>query len=357
MKRPASQWYWADWLRDPAIRASSLEARGLWMDMLALMHEGTPYGHLTVGGEAVTDVQLSRMVGETPGRVRRLLKELEAHGVFSRTDSGVITSRRMVRDEHIRNVRADAGRLGGNPQLINGKDIHLDNQKGEQKPTPSSSTASSSAFAPSSNGNGLPSDAEHSPEPPASLLETLPVEARRLLRTFYEFPAMTGKQRERYRNVAMQLVDALDPAHPGPKIRGGQRVKARSKAHLADVCNAVMRDPPNDRDFAVVFVLKKLTDPEKGPSVTELAQRNEQAEHQLEDQYHAAAQRAGIAWAQEHPDKYQPILAEVEARYRGKGGSIVTMARTAELTQKCAKAAGFPTFDQWIESPQQAEAV
>ena len=127
------------------------------MDMLALMHEGTPYGHLTVGGEAVTDLQLARMVGETPGRVRRLLKELEAHGVFSRTDSGVMFSRRMVRDEHIRNVRAEAGRLGGNPNLTGdrkdnsedrGKDNRLLKQTDKQKPTPSSSSSSSSSNLP-----------------------------------------------------------------------------------------------------------------------------------------------------------------------------------------------------------------
>lgn len=190
----------------------------------------------------------------------------------------------------------------------------------------------------------------HQPEVPASLLEQLPREAGQLLRTFYEFPAMTIPQRERYRNVAMQLVDALDPEHPGPKIRGGQRVKARSKEHLADVCRAVMKDPPNDRDFAIVFVLKKLTDPEKGPSVTELASRNEAAERQLEEQYHAAANQAGILWAKEHPDEYRPILAEVDAKYRGKSGMIVNMARTAELTQACSKAAGFQPFEDWVSN-------
>lgn len=124
------------------------------MDMLALMHEGLPYGHLTVGGEAVTDLQLARMVGETPARVRKLLRELEAHGVFSRTDSGVMFSRRMVRDEHIRNVRAEAGKLGGNPNLTGeGKDKAQDNRKDnrllkqrvKQKATPSSSSSTASA--------------------------------------------------------------------------------------------------------------------------------------------------------------------------------------------------------------------
>lgn len=188
---------------------------------------------------------------------------------------------------------------------------------------------------------------------PASLLNTLPDEARTLLNRFYEFPAMTTGHRERYRNVAMQLVDALDPNHAGPKIRGGQRVKARSKEHLADACRSVIKDPPMDRDMAIVFVLKKLMDPEKGPSVTEVAKRNEAIERQLEDRYHAAAKQAGIEWAKDHPDDYAPILTAVERNYQGKGGSIANMAKQSELTQRCAKAAGFPPFEEWVDRQQQ----
>lgn len=188
---------------------------------------------------------------------------------------------------------------------------------------------------------------------PASLVNSLPEEAKTLLNRFYEFPAMTTAHRDRYRNVAMQLVDALDPNHAGPKIRGGQRVKARSREHLADACRAVIKDPPMDRDMAIVFVLKKLLDPDKGPSVTEVAKRNEALERQLEDRYHSAAKQAGIEWAKDHPAEYQPILTAVERNYQGKGGSIANMAKQSELTQRCAKAAGFPPFEEWIEQQQQ----
>jgi hypothetical protein len=185
---------------------------------------------------------------------------------------------------------------------------------------------------------------------PASLFNTLPAEAKTLMNRFYEFPSMTALQRERYRAVAMQLVDVLDPKHPGPKIRGGQRVKARSPEHLADVCRSVLSDPPNDRDMAIVFVLKKLLDPEKGPSQTEVASQNEARERQIEEHYHQEAERTAIQWAKDHPDEYRPILAEVNAKYNGKSGAIVGMARNAELTQRCAKAAGFPAFEDWRQS-------
>jgi hypothetical protein len=147
------------------------------MDMLSLMHEGTPYGHLTVGGESLNEATLGRMVGETTAKTRRLLAELELHKVFSRTDAGTIYSRRMVRDEHIRNVRAESGKLGGNPTLVDPpKDNEtvngLDKQTDNQKPTPSSSSSTSSASTPLSN------------TPRAELLAKLPDEYRPDLLSF-----------------------------------------------------------------------------------------------------------------------------------------------------------------------------
>jgi len=116
-RAPAFQFFAGDWLRDPALRACTLGARGLWIDIIAYMHQAEPYGHLTVGGMPVTDQVLARMVGADLRQVRRALRELEAAGVFSRTEVGVIYSRRMVRDQDIRTRRAAGGRLGGNPNL------------------------------------------------------------------------------------------------------------------------------------------------------------------------------------------------------------------------------------------------
>lgn len=122
MKRPSFQFYPGDWLRDTALRSVSVSARGAWSDMLCLMHEGTPYGHLKVGSKVILPVNLSRMIGLTLEETERLIAELEEAGVFSRTAEGCIYSRRMVRDEEIREKRAKGGILGGNPALkVNGK--------------------------------------------------------------------------------------------------------------------------------------------------------------------------------------------------------------------------------------------
>lgn len=111
-KRPAFQFYPGDWRTDPGLRLCSLMARGLWIEMMAIMHEGEPYGHLTAQGRPISDDMLARLVGESPTAVRRAVKDLDANGVFSRTNDGIIFSRRMVRDEEIRNVRAVGGQEG-----------------------------------------------------------------------------------------------------------------------------------------------------------------------------------------------------------------------------------------------------
>lgn len=108
-KRPAFQFYPADWRKDPALQSCSLYARGLWIEMMCIMHESDPYGHLCINSRPVSPAQLSRLIGESVAVTARLLDELEAAGVFSRTDAGVIYSRRMVKDEHNRNVRAAGG--------------------------------------------------------------------------------------------------------------------------------------------------------------------------------------------------------------------------------------------------------
>jgi hypothetical protein len=97
-QRPWMKFYPRDWRGDAKLRACGLAARGLWMEMLAIMHEATPYGHLLMSGKPVTVQQLANMAGCGKAECSRALAELEGASVFSRTDDGTIFSRRMVRD-------------------------------------------------------------------------------------------------------------------------------------------------------------------------------------------------------------------------------------------------------------------
>ena len=141
MKRPSFQFYPSDWLRDTALRSCSTGARGLWIDMICFMHEGTPYGYLKVSDKVILPSNLARMVGETLEVVEEWLHELEEAGVYD-IDNGAIYSRRMIRDEELRQKRAEGGKLGGNPNL---KVNHEVKQEDKQKPTPSSSSSSTSS--------------------------------------------------------------------------------------------------------------------------------------------------------------------------------------------------------------------
>lgn len=161
MKRPAFQFYPADWRKDADLQSCSIGARGLWVEMLCVMHECTPYGHLCVNGKPMTEGQLARLVGEPVKPTLKWLAELEAAAVFSRDDQGRIYSRRMVKDERLRNIRAEAGAMGGNPALLASKDKQkvnqTDNHSDKQSPTPSSSSSSSSTKNKSNGADAPPS--------------------------------------------------------------------------------------------------------------------------------------------------------------------------------------------------------
>jgi hypothetical protein len=117
-KREAFPFYTGDWLKDLALRSVSLAARGLWIDLLALMFHCPRPGLLQqANGSPMSAIQIARMTGCSPDEAVAVLAELDAAGVFSRTADGVIYSRRMVRDGHKRQLCSEAGKRGGNPIL------------------------------------------------------------------------------------------------------------------------------------------------------------------------------------------------------------------------------------------------
>lgn len=112
-----SKFWWQDYERDPALRSCSLSAQGLWMRMLCFMHEGEPYGHLTVNNRAPDTKRLAAMIGKSEREVSGGVAELEEAGVFSRNEAGIIYSRRLVRDKEVSDEGREYGSRGGNPSL------------------------------------------------------------------------------------------------------------------------------------------------------------------------------------------------------------------------------------------------
>lgn len=115
------KFYPQDWRADEKLRMCSLAARGLWIEILALMHKSERYGLLLISEVVPNDAQLAVQVGAPPHEVTALLAELESAGVFSRAASGAIYSRRMKRDEKAAKNAVNNGKRGGNPNLCKTK--------------------------------------------------------------------------------------------------------------------------------------------------------------------------------------------------------------------------------------------
>ena len=97
-KRPGIYVYDGDWVKDN-VAGCSLGAQGLLLRMMFIGHNSERYGYLQQNGAAIPPESIARRCGCTPEEYATLLQELDAAAVLSRTPTGIIFSRRMVRDE------------------------------------------------------------------------------------------------------------------------------------------------------------------------------------------------------------------------------------------------------------------
>lgn len=142
-KLPFLKFFPNDWITDPGVRSVSLTARGLWIEMLCLMHLSPRRGYLQLStGADVTAAQLARMTGCATDEADALLQELLTAGVCSRTEHGTIYSRRMVRDEQKRRACSEAGKIGGGNPTFKGHP--KGRPKGDPKGVPKASEVQSS---------------------------------------------------------------------------------------------------------------------------------------------------------------------------------------------------------------------
>lgn len=118
VKQKALHLYKDAWFSDANLRLCSIEARGLWLEMLLLMLEGQPYGYLTTNsGKPMTIAELAKITGIEKRKCNRLVAELQQFGVYSVAEPYCIFARKMVRMQEVRVMRKEIGKLGGNPQL------------------------------------------------------------------------------------------------------------------------------------------------------------------------------------------------------------------------------------------------
>lgn len=136
MRRPSFQFYPADWLGNANLRRCSHTEKGIWLDVLCLMHDAPEYGVLRW---PLADI--ARAVGCQVGDLEDLITKNVLKGSDGFLEAGFIYiprsgrkngppveliapqqgplwySSRMVRDEHVRQHRGEGSRFGEAPEL------------------------------------------------------------------------------------------------------------------------------------------------------------------------------------------------------------------------------------------------
>ena len=152
-KLPSFQFYPGDWKKDPGVQALDYEARGIWFEMLLMMHESEDRGRLLLNGQAMPIFALANILGIDQAKCQAKLKQILEYGVANLDpETGIISNRRMIRDEanrlkieRLRVIRAEAGRKGG--QISSSKK----RSKTPAKQAASSSSSSSDYYSKKNN--------------------------------------------------------------------------------------------------------------------------------------------------------------------------------------------------------------
>lgn len=131
MKRPAFQFYPGDWQRNANLRRCSPAARGVWVDVMCMLHDSDEYGVLRW---PLKDI--AQAAGASMAHVRELVEKAVLKGSDKRVDEAYVYtprsgrkdgepviliptqagpiwySSRMVKDEYVRTIRGESSRFG-----------------------------------------------------------------------------------------------------------------------------------------------------------------------------------------------------------------------------------------------------
>ncbi len=109
-------------------------------------------------GAPMMSTSLARILGIPLPKLVKILDRISLCGVSSREDeTAALVNRRMVKDEHLRQVRAEAGRLGGNPNLV---------KQNDKQKTTSPENVDKQILTPSSSPSSSPSTSSSEEETP-----------------------------------------------------------------------------------------------------------------------------------------------------------------------------------------------
>lgn len=128
MKRPSFQFYPADWSANPNLKRCTFAEKGIWLEVMCLLHDQAEYGVLrwplleiaTAVKCRVADLRALQRKGVMKGDDDTLAEAFVYTPRSGRKDGAPVTlvptqegpiwfSSRMVKDEYVRGLRADGG--------------------------------------------------------------------------------------------------------------------------------------------------------------------------------------------------------------------------------------------------------
>ncbi len=135
MKRPSFQFYPGDWSANPNLRRCTFAEKGVWLDVMCLMHDQDEYGVLRwplkeiaqAVGCKVSDLLSLARKGVLKGADDSLTEPFIYTPRSGRKDGNPVTlvdtqagpiwySSRMVKDEYVRTIRGESGSNGDPPK-------------------------------------------------------------------------------------------------------------------------------------------------------------------------------------------------------------------------------------------------
>jgi hypothetical protein len=182
MKRPSFQFYPGDWQSNTNLRRCAHVEKGIWIDVMCVMHDAQEYGVLRWSLK-----EIAQAVGCSVNALRAIVEKGVLKGAdkgsncqafiyvprSGRRDGDPVTliaeqpgpiwySSRMVRDEYIRTIRGESSRFGeGNDEASKGssKDVPKASPKppfGDGSSSSSSSSSSKVKPLPEKSGEAMP---------------------------------------------------------------------------------------------------------------------------------------------------------------------------------------------------------
>lgn len=116
-KIPSFSFYPADWRGDLKLQLCSLDVKGLWIELMCIMHDSDIYGYLLIDGQKPTEEDLSFLLRIDINIFKKCFSKLKNRKIIKVNNEGIYYSKRMVNDFRLKELSKQYGKLGGNPKL------------------------------------------------------------------------------------------------------------------------------------------------------------------------------------------------------------------------------------------------